>query len=120
MKHLKQFNESKKDNIIQNIEDILQELKDDDFSINFDYNQDQERITINIIKYDILTNNEIYLNVREYLLSLIDYIKYNIPNGKLLFYIGGSKGLVEFDKYEDAIKNKKLDYYNRIIMIIFI
>lgn len=74
MKYLKSFNESLDKNIIQDLEDICQELKDEGFTINIDNNSAQQFITIyKKIKYGYKWFT--YKDIEDVFLRIQDYIK---------------------------------------------
>ncbi len=74
MKHLRKYNESKEEVILEDVKDILLELEDDGFIVKFSTTQSPEQIKILIKDAKYLFK---YADVKEELLRLKDYLGYN-------------------------------------------
>lgn len=124
MKYLKPFNESIDNvyNILQNIEDILQDLKDDEFKIDAFGNKKDNSIIIRISKdfsnysKDYTHINFLYEKSKDYIYRLIDYMNneqyhnFGIYNGQF------DSGFVDMKEYENLIKSGSLNKKTSIII----
>lgn len=114
MKYLRKYNEALNSNIVQNIEDILQDLKDDEFYTKVIKNDNG--INISIAKKEpneevrYLLIDQIYFEIKDYILQLIDYLK-SESYVYYYFYSWVDDDYNNIEELEDYIKEGTLGKY---------
>ncbi len=111
MKHLKRFNESVNNEVIQNIKDILIDLEDEGFITNV-YHINNSDINVSISKPSSngsLPIIEFYTHLKDYIIRLIDYTESESYQYFFRYSDSYKYTLYDIDEFEKLIKSGYLD-----------